>query len=275
MSKRCVVSVATGRYRVGQTRLKNVLDAAGETGIYFSSIPSSWPPHDLTPGLPQVQGGPVDPRRVAPDGRVVAVDPTSVRPYAFKAMALRFAADKGYTSLLWADACIVPIKPLAPLWERIERDGAWISNNGFTSYEWCADSAYPELFPDLSLDDARAAAKEIPHPVATCFGLNLLHATGRFIFDEYVRLAMTTRAFCGPWMNSNHTDYANQKVDGIRCAPCGPSDVRGHRHDQVVLGIIANRAGVELTDGPNIFAYGKLGDPAGKRTILLADGNYA
>ena len=263
MSKRCVVSVATGHYRVGQTRLKNILDATGETGIYFSSIPASWPPHDTAPGLPQVQGG-----------REVAVDPASVRPYAFKAAAMRFATDKGYTSLLWADASILPIKPLAPLWERIERDGAWISNNGFTSYEWCADSAYPELFPGVPLDMAREEAKKIPHPVATCFGLSLLHPTGRFIFDEYVRLATTTRVFCGPWMNSNHADYANQKADGVRCAPCGGPDVRGHRHDQLALGIIASRAGVVLSDPPTVFAYGKAGDPADERTILLADGCY-
>jgi hypothetical protein len=38
--------------------------------------------------------------------------------------------------------------------------------------------------------------------------------------------------------------------------------------------VIAWRLGFELTKPPEIFAYGKLGDPVDERTILIADGAY-
>ena len=118
-------------------------------------------------------------------------------PYAFKAYALVEAA-KQYDTLLWADACILPVQPLESLWERIERDGYWISRQGYNNYEWTADSAYPDLFPSVTLDNARELQRRIPHVVATSFGLSMKHPQGRAFLSEYYRLASTTRAFCGP-----------------------------------------------------------------------------
>jgi len=50
--------------------------------------------------------------------------------------------------------------------------------------------------------------------------------------------------------------------------------VRGHRHDQTAASVIAWRLGFELTNPPNIFAYGRAGEAHDERTILLADGSY-
>src|SRR6185295_19081571 len=93
-------------------------------------------------------------------------------PYAFKAYALKEAAAT-YDLLLWADACIVPVKPLDELWQRIERDGYWMSRQGYTNYQWTADSAYPDLFaPELqsgreTMNTVRGTNKCISHVVAT------------------------------------------------------------------------------------------------------------
>ena len=240
---RAVVNVATGSYVRGQERLTEW--CAAHDVEYFTwrdQIPAGSPSHKDV-------------------------------PYAFKAYALRSAQAGGAKTLLWADACILPIRSLEPLWERIERNGYWIGNNGWTNYEWTADSAYAELFAStlkglerLFLeDDLRLLNRRIPHVVATTFGLSLEHPIGRAILDEYFRLASSTKAFCGPWKNTN---YAGQ---GDLRDVCGPSDVRGHRHDQTALSVIAWRFRCELTNSPDIFAYAP---GQTENTILVADGSY-
>lgn len=177
--------------------------------------------------------------------------PHSQVPYAFKAFALQDAAARGNSLLLWADASILPIAPLGPLFERIARDGYWLSRNGWMNSEWTADAAYADL--GISREDNAS----VPHVVATTFGLSTNHSMGRAILAEYLRLAKT-KAFCGPWRNCPQT-------------PCGGPEVLGHRHDQTALSVIAWKLSLKLTNPPEIFAY-KGGET--DETILLAAGDY-
>ena len=254
---RAVVSVATGRYVAGLDRLTEWCAANSEEYMTFRDrLPMGSPSHKDV-------------------------------PFAFKAYALTAAATACDT-LLWADACILPIKPLDKLWERIERDGYWIGSQagpepdkGYTNYEWTADSAYLDLFPQWQHNEggdnyasAKAANRDIPHVVATTFGLSIAHPTGRAILDEYFRLASTTKAFCGPWTNAGYADQprgTQRSIDDPRYQLCGPPDVRGHRHDQSCLSVIAWRLGCKLTRWPEVFAYRGHED---ERTILVADSAY-
>lgn len=230
---RCIVNVATGRYQIGQQRLKGLIQ---ETTSFWTKIASQWPTHER-------------------------------KPYAMKAYALKHAAEHGATQLLWCDACIIPIRSLEPIWEYAHEHGVWIGRNyGFTNYEWTADSAYGALFPGVERAVAQLANYQIPHVIATAFALDLEHEKGRAFLDEYYRLASETDAFCGPWINSNYTADFN-----TRAAPCGPEDVRGHRHDQTAASVIAWRLGIPLTDPPKFFQY-KGGET--EETILVADGAY-
>ncbi len=193
------------------------------------------------------------------------------KPFAFKAYALREAAEMGVDNLLWCDASIMPIRSLEPLWERIERDGYWFANNAWTNYQWTADSAYPDLFPDAiydptcqGIDRAREINREIPHVVATAFGISTAHPKGKRFIDEFYRLASETKAFCGPWTNGP------AYYDNPRQAPCGPPDVLGHRHDQTCASVLAWRLGFRLTEQPEIYAVKGNETDA---TILVADGS--
>jgi hypothetical protein len=236
---RAVVNVATGHYVRGQERLTETLAKMGEDYfVWRDRLPVGSPEH-------------------------------RERPYAFKAFAMGAAEAGGATTLLWADACILPIRPLGPLWELIERQGYWIGNNGFTNYEWTADSAYSPLF---GRDDApaRELNKQIKHVVATTFGVNLKHPTGRRIFDEYFNLAAYTGAFCGPWVNREPLTGCWLGTDE-REGGCGPTDVRGHRHDQTALSVIAWRHFCKLTNSPEIFSYDG-GET--EKTILVANSRY-
>jgi hypothetical protein len=242
MNHRAVVNVATGPYVKGQERLLEECARQGVDYVHWRDrLPDNSPAHKDT-------------------------------PYAFKAHAMKQAAIRGYSTLLWADACILPIRPLSEVFDLIERDGYWMARNGFTNYEWTADSAYPDLFSEIdwahtiletACAQARALNRKIEHVVATTFGVDTQRAVGAEFLFEYLRLA-NTNAFRGPWKN----DAAK--------SPCGPPDVRGHRHDQTAASVIAWRLGFKFTSAPHVFAYkgtepGWMPDPA---TILLADGGY-
>ena len=219
MRNRVVLNVATGRYVRGQARLKSLLN-----GVDFLGWTDEMPPGSPT------------------HGEV---------PYAFKSWAIQEAKRRGYTSILWADACIYPAPDLSPLWERIERDGCWISNNGWLNGQWCSDAALP-LF-----GMTREEAMEQKHVVATSFALNLAHPVGQQIAAEYHRFACNG-SFFGPWSNKNGEASSDSRV-------------LGHRHDQTALSVIAHRMGLELTDPPAWFAYRGGEIPS---TCLIADGSY-
>jgi hypothetical protein len=247
---RAIVNVATTDfYRRGQDRLFSALQPMDEhmSVIIHRELRDEWPTHQD-------------------------------KPYAFKSFALLEAA-RHFDLLIWADSCIIPVRSMEPLWERIERDGYWMSENGFSNYEWTADSAYQDLFRYWQNEQRSTSAiredmyrinRTIPHVVATAFGLNARHPKGKAFLDEYFRLASETKAFCGPWLNANHPDNEKRQLDSF-CARCGPPDVRGHRHDQTAASVIAWRLGFELTKPPNIFAY-RGGET--EETILVADGAY-
>lgn len=230
MSKRCIVNVATGRFVKGQQRLiMNRHTLQCPVLCWTDVMPPKSPSHlDV--------------------------------PFAFKAWAIAAAIERGCTSILWADACILPISPLEPLWERIEQDGYWISRNGWTNAEWTAENVR------WKLGVTQEENEQIPHVVATSFGLCVDKPVGKNIFEEYLSLAQNG-SFCGPWWNSNHPEYSTR----AGAHPCGGSKVRGHRHDQTALSVIAHKQGCKLTDPPHIFAYAG-GQVEG--TILLADGAY-
>ncbi|HTF64552.1 MAG TPA: hypothetical protein VK638_17860 [Edaphobacter sp.] len=223
---RCVVNVATGRFVIGQNRLDSLLTVP--LVKWTDHLPPTSPAHNDV-------------------------------PYAFKAWAL-YEASKQYTTLLWADACIVP-RDLTPLFERIEREGYWMSRNGWTNAEWTAESAYEDL------GITREENARIPHVVATAFGISLKHAKGAGFLGGYLRLAQAN-AFRGPWWNSNHPEHGNNPG----AVPCGDETVRGHRHDQSCASVIAWKLGFELTEPPNWFSY-KGAETVD--TVLIADGDYA
>ena len=234
MSRRCVVNVGTGRYITGTMRLQAQVRANGACAMqsWTENTPERWPSHQR-------------------------------KPYAFKAYALKETAGFADT-LLWCDSSMVlGSRPLADLFEKIETDGYWIARNGWTNYEWTADSAYPHLFPGVDLEDAREMNRKIPHVVATAFGLSMKHSVGRVFLAEYFRLASQTSAFCGPWTNGPAYH------DNARQAPCGPPDVHGHRHDQTAASVLAHRLGMKLSDCPEWFSY--FGGETDK-TCLIAKG---
>lgn len=247
---RSVVNVATDSWVRGQARLIAKCEELGEplrrwTDCFPPGCPAHW-----TRGF--CKGG----------------TEHDCRPYAFKAYALKEAASVGITSLLWCDASIVPLKSLAPIWERIERDGYWILQNGWTNDQWTAEDAYEDLFPGVALERAVEMNRRIPHVVGTAFGLDVSGSRAGAFLGKYFKLASQTRAFCGPWQNSNAPTYEGRNQDR-RAGPCGPPTVLGHRHDQTAMSVIAYNLGMKLDNDSGWFAYE---GQETEKTILVAKG---
>jgi hypothetical protein len=216
---RLVLNVATGAYVAGQQRLKRAL--SDPSMCWADQMPPGSPTHKRT-------------------------------PYAFKAFAVEAAARQtGAKLILWADACILPIRSMEPLWDLIEKQGYWFSRNGFPNGQWCSDASLPLL------GITREEAFRQEHVVATTFGLNLASEVGATFASEYLRLAQNG-SFRGPWKNENGEASADPRVTG-------------HRHDQSAASVIAARLGMVLTDPPAWFAYRGGETP---ETVLVADAEY-
>ena len=229
---RAVVNVADRHFVRGSARMREALTkygAGAEFLAWINRLPEGSPPHKAF-------------------------------PYAFKAWAILAAAERGFSSILWMDSSILPIRDMEPLWEKIERDGYFLGNNGWSNGQWTPDAAYP------ALDISREENWKVKHCVAGVIGLDLRHAIAVDFASEYQRLS-TTEAFRGPVWNANHPQHGKRPG----AAPCGPPEVMGARHDQTAASVIAHKLGMELTDPPEFFCY-RGGET--ERTVIVADGSY-
>ena len=108
---RLIVNVACGGWYVdGQRRLQRSLLVVGEPAA-FMGWPDSFPPDSLP--WPEYRTG-------------------------FKAAALR-EASRHAPVIVWADASLYAVRPLTPLWAKIERDGYYVQNNGWNLGQWSSD----------------------------------------------------------------------------------------------------------------------------------------
>lgn len=226
MSNRAIVMVGTSHHARGVNRLQQQPWVEDMVVSWTSNLPPGCPAHDVV-------------------------------PYAFKAYALQHVAQKtNFTTLLWCDSCMVPVRDMEPLWKRIEEYGYWFCYNGYPNGQWCTDEAL-DIF-----GITREEAFKQKHVVAGIFGLDLTKDIGRAFLKEYYRLAATTRAFIGPWTNVKGEASSDRRVSG-------------HRHDQTAASHIAHQLGMELTEAPEYFAYYQQWINEGKpeKTIVVADGD--
>lgn len=238
--KRVAVNVSTGfTYRALQGRLNQKLQEFGncEVKLWSEPLPKHWTPH-------------------------------SEVPYRFKAHAL--ASVQG-DLVLWLDSAILPLQSLEPVWRHLDEQMVFIpANPGMSNYDWTAISAYEDLFPDMPLEEATKLNRQIPHCSSAAFGCNLKSEIGKAVFDEFCRLAVRTNVFQGPWANANGPDCERYTAEHLRhlytTAPCGPPEVRGHRHDQTVLSVIAWRFGIPLDT--TLYAH-EAGTPEPGEKVVL------
>lgn len=166
-------------------------------------------------------------------------------PYAFKSFCIKDAIELGYTSILWMDSAVWIQHDVTKLFDIIEEKGYLIFRNGWTQANWSTD-AQLEAF-GLTRDEAET----MPHPMACVIGFHINENTADWIHDYIHKYPL----FVGAWNNNG-----NVCSQDMRCL--------GSRHDQTILGFIANQYGLEFTNTEGLISY----DVNDSNSILLSQG---
>jgi hypothetical protein len=134
------------------------------------------------------------------------------KSYEFKADALKYCADKGFKTILWADSSILFLRSIDKIWEEIDRTGVFIAENLTDEYgsagKWCDDAALP------SLGVNRREIMGMTNVIGTIFGFRLDIEKGFQLYKEFLRLSQ----------NGSFRETSKK-----------------HRHDQTALAVIASK----------------------------------
>lgn len=173
-------------------------------------------------------------------------------PYAFKVAAIRRAQADGVDVVVWLDASVWAIKPLAPLLADVVARGHTFFHNGWSCGQWTNDRMLQYF--GMSRDEAMT----ISSIAAGYMGLDLRSTTVRQWLNEW---EAAVPYFPGHWDNKHGTESAD-----TRCL--------GHRHDQAAASIVGHRLGMEIIVGHTTFVANapRPGETVADSVCLLAQG---
>lgn len=178
-------------------------------------------------------------------------------PYCAKPFALAAARNSGADIAILVDAAFYPIRRIHPLIDHIAQQGYYLCKNGYKVGEWCSDRAA------VRMARTRDELMGIDEVSSYCVGLNFTDVRSARLLDAWCGLAADRLTFPGP-----HTAPSG---DGRNKGHVSTdSRVRGHRHDQTALSVIADRLGMDkLSERPQFTAY--LGSETSE-TVLVNHG---
>lgn len=157
-------------------------------------------------------------------------------PYGFKPYALATAIKLGYTHVLWADASVWAIRNIQPMFEHIDKQG-WMFFHNTCTGNWTSDACL-DVF-----HISRDKAMKMDMLMGICMGFNMTHPTTQQFFLEWLACAYDGKTFPGSWTNHNHEVSQDPRV-------------YGHRHDQSVASILADKLGMSyLVPHETYFQY--------------------
>lgn len=193
--------------------------------------------------------------------------------YCSKPFALMAARNAGADVAVLIDAAFFPIRPIQPLVDHIARRGYYLCKNGNLVGEWSSDRCLERL------GILRQDAYLMEEASSYCVGLNFADGRSTELLQRWCGAASDRLTFPGPHtsafycMDCHASGRTSPFSDGEICPKCNgrglipragrnpglvSSDprVRGHRHDQTALSIIAHQIGMhELIERPRFTAY--------------------
>lgn len=173
-------------------------------------------------------------------------------PYQFKVYAIEKARSLGYDIVLYCDASIYAISDVMPVINHIISKGHLMEYCGFTAGQFSTDSCLNEM--GLTRDEAM----NVQLHSAGFTGLNFNNPLTNDFFNAWYECAKKEITFIGDWNNKN-----KQCSNDERCL--------GHRHDQTVASIIAEKLEMERIE-PNFMQYFYDGTTKLENTIFACRG---
>jgi len=101
-------------------------------------------------------------------------------PYEEKIAAVKYAAENGYTKILWLDCSIMAIRPLNDIWNYIEKNGYYLYKSGENACQTANDNALN--FYGISRDTAELYDECASNVV----GLNLDTEVGFNLYNLWI-----------------------------------------------------------------------------------------
>jgi len=168
--------------------------------------------------------------------------------YCAKPFALRALRDYGADIGILLDAAFYPIRSINPLVDHITQYGYYLCENGYNVGEWCQDSSLEPL------GITREEAFRIPEVSSYCVGLNFHWDSCNRLLDEWCDSWPT---FPGPHTNIHRDPETSKGLPDRNAGFCSNDPrVKGHRHDQTALSVIAYRLGFDKRIArPKFTAY--------------------
>jgi hypothetical protein len=252
VSRRCVISVGVPRLVPNQNKIL-VRDAKGNLvlGPPVPSPSTRWYPRGvqrLNDSLIAV--GERAERLWWVNRLPPGAKPHADLPYGFKFAALAEVKRLGVDSVLWCDASCYALRSLDPIWKHIDEHGHLLVDCENYLSQWSTDRSL------AALGFQREEMFCIPLVVGGVFGLRLSHPLGAQIFERMMAL-VTSDVLCGDWNNDRGQVSSDKRV-------------RGHRHDQVLMGYIAHEMKLPLVKSPLFFNY--LTPNPDASTLIVAHG---
>ena len=140
------------------------------------------------------------------------------------------------------DASFFPVRDILPLMEHIQNHGYYFCDNEFKVGEWCSDLCAG------AMGIAREYLWDVPEISSYCVGLDMRRANCKVLMQKWKEAALDPQIFPG-----RHSAGSAGRNHGF--VSTDPS-VKGHRHDQTALSIIAHRLGMQtLVKRPKFTAY--------------------
>ncbi len=183
--------------------------------------------------------------------------------YCAKPFALLDAYNRGFEGALLLDAAFYPIRPIHPLLDHIMQKGYFLCKNGNMVGEWSSDRCLQRM------NLTRSAAFDMEEASSYCVGVDFRHQRSVELVKEWAAFAADRLSFPGAHTNSVGNYEGRRNRGFVSRDP----HVKGHRHDQTVLSILAYRSGMrELVARPRFTAY--LGTET-EETVLVNHGGFA
>lgn len=163
---------------------------------------------------------------------------TNSIPYAFKALSIKKAIEEGATKILWCDSVVYATKNIDHLFLHIgQKEYLLFDNIGFSIGDYTSDACLNHF--GMSREEA-FNSKMI---MACVMGFDIESPLARQVLDEYIECALDGITYPGSWTNENL-----QVSNDMR--------VKGHRHDQSVISILAKKYNLNITNAQSThFAY--------------------
>lgn len=212
--------------------------------------------HEVSPGY-EMQAW----VNVLPPGapRDVVEDGYDYTGYCAKPFALMNALVNSADIAILCDAAFYPIRHIHPLVEHIAQHGYYFCNNGNRVGAWSSDRAL------YRLGCSREAAWTTNEISSYCVGLNFSDGRCVELVQRWCGFAADRLTFPGP-----HTAPGQDGRNKGFVSTAG--GVRGHRHDQTALSVIAHRMGMkDMIERPRFTAY--LGSET-EQTVLVNHGGF-